>query len=573
MASSTWALSQLSHILPLDEQSLQDILHYTSTLSKDASAEHLRNLLGTSPKALEFISSYNSRREAPKADESRPSTPEASEAPRKQPRKKKQPLNKPFNPRQPDDYGNTAGGYQKHPKEPALANTLALSEKPDARQLPMPAQASASSKKPPSASGPLISDLPNVRAGSRTTSRTSSPAPKTKINVAGGASMHGASTTLQDLAMLLTTLAVSLSTCFPITLLYSTTANTPFLAQDSAIRALELQTNPSLTPTPTPSRACPCNATRHPLLAAAPNCLSCGKIICVKEGIGPCTFCSAPLLSPSEIDSMIRTLRSERGKEKQSFQNSAHKRADLATTPRPFASSSSTTTTNNTTNTTTSPDNNNNPTSLSLSTAQHHLNTLLHYQSQNARRTHIIDQAADYDTPVSGQNMWASPVERARQLKAQQKVLREQEWDARPEWEKRKVVLSLDVVGGKAVRRMGMGKVKGPREEEDVEVGQEEDMVDVVDEMKKGGKGAFSKNPLMSGLIRPVWKGKGKANGEEGVEAVVDGEQKKLREKDKWRRVQDDNEDNEAWILDGGVYGGTDTDMERRLGEEEHAFG
>lgn len=198
MASSTWALSQLSHILPLDEQSLQDILDYTSTLSKDASAEHLRNLLGTSPKALEFISSYNSRREAPKA-ESRPPTPEASEVPKKQTRKKKQPLNKPFNPRQPEDYGNTAGGYQKHQKEPALANTLALSEKPDARQLPVPAQTSGSSKKPPSASGPLISDLPNVRVGSRTTSRTSSPAPKTKINVAGGASMHGASTTLQDL--------------------------------------------------------------------------------------------------------------------------------------------------------------------------------------------------------------------------------------------------------------------------------------------------------------------------------------------------------------------------------------
>lgn len=202
MASTSWALSQLAHILPLDEQSLQEILDYTSTLSKEASAEHLRNLLGTSPKALEFISSYNSRRDAPKAV-SRPSTPEVSEVPKKQPRKKRQPLNKPFNPRQPEDYGNTAGGYRKHQKEPVLANTLALSEKPDSRQLPVPVQASASSKKPPSASGPLISDLPNVRTGSRTPSRTSSPAPKTKVNVAGGASMHGASTTLQDLVRIL----------------------------------------------------------------------------------------------------------------------------------------------------------------------------------------------------------------------------------------------------------------------------------------------------------------------------------------------------------------------------------
>ncbi|KAL8643661.1 MAG: hypothetical protein Q9210_007599, partial [Variospora velana] len=192
---STWAVSQLSQILLLDEQSLQEILDYTSTLSKDASADHLRNLLGTSPKALEFISSYNSRREAPKIDP-QPSAPELP-ATSKRPRKKKQPLNKPFNPRQPDDYGNTAGGYQKRSdeaypisrgnfsKEPALANALALSEKPDARQLPVPAPTSGSSspKKPPSALGPLISDLPNVRTGSRTNSRTSSPAPKAKINV------------------------------------------------------------------------------------------------------------------------------------------------------------------------------------------------------------------------------------------------------------------------------------------------------------------------------------------------------------------------------------------------------
>lgn len=163
--------------------------------------------------------------------------------------------------------------------------------------------------------------------------------------------------------------------------------------------------------------------------------------------------------------------------------------------------------------------------------------------------------------------MWASPLERAKQLKAQQKVLREQEWNARPEWEKRRVVVSLDVVGGKAVRRMGMGAVERPRgEEEDEEGEQEVGQKDVVAEVA-GGRGAFSRNPLMGGLIRPVWKGKGKDD--EGVEAA-EGE-RKVREKDKWRRVQDDNEDNEAWILDGGVYGSTD--MERRLGEEEHAFG
>ncbi|KAL8726173.1 MAG: hypothetical protein Q9166_006890 [cf. Caloplaca sp. 2 TL-2023] len=530
-SSSSWAISQISQILPLDEQSLQEILDYSSTLSKDAAAEHLRNLLGTSPKALEFISSFNSRRQAPKI-ESRPSTPEGPEHSRK-PRKKKQPLNKPFNPRQPEDYGNTGGGYQKkndedymagrskQQKEPALANALALSDKPDARQLPIPAPAfgSSSPKKPPSAIGPLISDLPNVRSGSRTSSRTSSPAPKTKVNVAGGAAMHGASSTLQDL--------------------------------ESAIRALEIQTNPSHTNEPTASRACSCNATRHPLLAAAPNCLNCGKIICVKEGIGPCTFCSQPLLAPAEINAMIRSLREERGREKMAVSNASHKRADLASTPRPFAS------TNGTSSSSTA-----NGADPSLTAAQQHRDKLLNYQAQNARRTHIIDEAADFDTPVSGQNMWSSPVERAMELKRQQKVLREQEWNAKPEWEKRKVVVSIDVKGGKAVRKMA--DVERPREEPKTspENGVDENEQHL-DSSGEGRKGAFSRNPLLGGLIRPVWKGEGNEDST-----------REVKERSTWRRVQDDNEDNEAWILDGGVYGGTGMDeMERRLGDEEHAFG
>ena len=211
MATSSWALSQLSQILPLDELSLKEILEYTSTLSKDAAAEHLRNLLGTSPKALEFISSYNSRREPPKS-EAVIIAPETSE-PSRRPRKKKQPLNKPFAIRQPEDYGNVQGAYRKRDeddyvaansrshKESALASTLALSEIPDAQQLPLPESKGGplSPKKPPSAFGPLISDLPHVRTGSRFNSRTSSPAPKTKVSITGGKSMHGASSTLQDL--------------------------------------------------------------------------------------------------------------------------------------------------------------------------------------------------------------------------------------------------------------------------------------------------------------------------------------------------------------------------------------
>ena len=162
--------------------------------------------------------------------------------------------------------------------------------------------------------------------------------------------------------------------------------------------------------------------------------------------------------------------------------------------------------------------------------------------------------------------MWSSPVERAAQLKRQQKVLREQEWNAKPEYEKRKVVVSVDLVGGKAVRRMGT--VEKPKHEEG-----DEDYMEAVTEhgndmqgSSSGGSGAFSKNPLMGGLIRPVWKGKGTAEGEGDED-----KENQPRKNNTWRRVQDDDDDNEAWILDGGVYGGNDA--ERRLGDEEHAFG
>ena len=49
--------------------------------------------------------------------------------------------------------------------------------------------------------------------------------------------------------------------------------------------------------------------------------------------------------------------------------------------------------------------------------------------------------------------MWASPAERAQQLKRQQEVLREMEWNAKPEYEKRRVVASIDLQGRKVVRK------------------------------------------------------------------------------------------------------------------------
>jgi hypothetical protein len=62
MALQQWALPQLSKLLPLDDDSLRQIVTYADTLSNAEAAEHFRNLLGDSPEALSFISSFNEHR-------------------------------------------------------------------------------------------------------------------------------------------------------------------------------------------------------------------------------------------------------------------------------------------------------------------------------------------------------------------------------------------------------------------------------------------------------------------------------------------------------------------------------
>jgi hypothetical protein len=133
--------------------------------------------------------------------------------------------------------------------------------------------------------------------------------------------------------------------------------------------------------------------------------------------------------------------------------------------------------------------------------------------------------------------MWATPTERAMELKRQQKALREQEWRLKPEWEKRKVVASIDLVGGKIVRHMAAAqRPQTPESEDEVEPVAVEDRE----------APSFGRNPLLGGLIRPVAKVQSKGKGPASRETHS-----------RWRRVQDDNDDNEQWILDGGISGGS----------------
>lgn len=283
--------------------------------------------------------------------------------------------------------------------------------------------------------------------------------------------------------------------------------------------------------------------------------MSCGKVICVKEGLGPCTFCKSPLLTVEDLQKVLSVLKSERGEEKMKLNNASHKKAEVALgkarafTGRDFLAQTPSARSSPFSSTPATPAGSDDEAG---DKAKAHRDKLLSFQANNARRTQIHDEAADFDVPSAGTNMWASPQERAQQLKKQQRMLREMQWNARPEYEKRQVVASIDVKDGKIVRKVA--QVEKPNLD-----GDDQEQDDYLPLAPRGG-GAFSNNPLAAGLIRPTAReGKGK-----GV----------AREKrDTWRRVQmdADGEDNEQWILDGGVYGGRAVNAP--LGAEEHACG
>jgi len=541
-----WALPRLEKLLPLDQESLRQILQYANSLDKKSAAEHLQNLLGDNSQSIEFITAFNARRKYDLPTNTTLDTPSPDYSKSKPSIKSKQTKIRPniheLPARQIDGQGSIEGAYRKDARGQNGLNPQRYKTGKD-----ISTTSSSLSSKPELSVGPKVQTLNVVSTpSSRTNSPSNQSSLRTKVAISGGKPMHGQSTNLSDL--------------------------------DSAIRSLELQTNPLLSTVTASSteRQCDCMATIHPLLTMAPNCLFCGNIICLKQGLGPCISCNTPLLSSEEISNILIILKEERGKERQLEGNKAHKKAEISTKPkafsgRDFLSSSTSSTPSPLANI--SPI----PTTDALNKAQSHRDTLLSYQSQNAKRTQIHDEASDFSVPVlsasgdgtyrssGGSNLWASPVERAKELKKQQAKMREMEFNSRPEWERKRVVGEIDISTGKVVKRFVQetfhDSSKDEDEGDDVNVGDGEDD-DVVDDGKeKGNGGVFSHNPLLGKLIRPVWKGDGKVD-EKGkgvdVQNHDDNDEKNSSVRDKkstWRKVQDDYEDNEKVILDGGIKG------------------
>ncbi|EAW08884.1 C2HC5 finger protein [Aspergillus clavatus NRRL 1] len=521
----SWAVPRLAQLLPLDEESLTQIVTYSANLSKEEGAEHLKNLLGDSPAAFEFIASFSARREPQRSQpaapargggDNQPATADTP-APRggaRKGKKPKAPLHSAGPVRRPENFGNVTGGYRKEdrdadymaaaparmstrgdtvtgslqvPRQQGAPSSRDSSAAPSRTQSPVPR--TTTPKNPPSASGQLISDLlPNVKA--------KAAKPSSSSRQQGGGSGKGSLTTsnISDLT--------------------------------AAIAALEVSTNPTLGGGGGGGRKCTCYASIHPLFEPVPNCLHCGKIICSLEGLQPCSFCGTPLLSTDEVQSMIRELRAERGQEKMRAHNEGVQR-ESGPGPTPVGASK-------------------------LDAAKAHRDKLLQFQAQNAKRTRVVDEAADFETPNVASTLWMSPAQRALALKKQQRILREMEEKARPEWEKKTTIMSLDIKGGRVTR---VYQSAAPAESSSAADTKDEDADDVPrDETKRSGREAFSHNPLLAagGLLRPVWKTEENTPAEGTTTTTTPKERKQT-----WRRVQDDNDDNEQWILDGGLHGYT----------------
>ncbi|KAJ6779638.1 hypothetical protein PWT90_06500 [Aphanocladium album] len=537
------SLAQLSQLLPLPEDELKQVLDYAKTLSKTDAASHFSNLLGDSPLAVDFISSFNARRETPAAAPAASpaatasfssSGIEAAPKSKRGPKKKKAPLHTP-QARLVDSYvGPTGTAYSKkdtdleyisqrasaptsnhasRPATPPAGSSSATSAPQQHQQHQQHQQPKHAPKQHASSTGFLISESlskPKAKSNPNTRSSTPKPGATTKISISGGTPMAGQSTAMADL--------------------------------DAAIRALEVSTNPSLD-NPR-SRRCNCVATRHPLQTAAPNCLACGKVVCVKEGLGPCTYCGAALLTPDEVQVLVRELKDQRGKERMAAHASAHRRAEVSQKPAPFSQPRG--------NFGTAAVEAGPSLAEAAAKAREHRDKLLTFQAQNAKRTTVRDEASDFDVTAAvagtgGGSMWASPEERARELKRQQKILREMEWNARPEYEKRQQVMSIDLVNGRVVRKMAAAE--RPKTPED-EVDEEPILSRAAASAALSGTGtggAFSSNPLLGSLMKPVFK---PAGGKEAARA-------RREQRKGWRRVQDDQNDNEGMILDGGIHGHT----------------
>lgn len=292
--------------------------------------------------------------------------------------------------------------------------------------------------------------------------------------------------------------------------------------------------------------ACDCQGNIHPLFEAAPNCLSCGKIICAKEGLhlGRCTFCATEFIPLEERLKIVQLLKKEK---EELSKESTHKEQ---TTQRPihkkkyanaFKISSGMGT-----NLFSEQDKlfdlierqrererkreevlrdkeeeekkeveaqkrqqRESETDPELLEAQDRLDKLLHFQDTSAERTKIIDNASDFSIS-NDSGVWGSAQERALMLKKQQRNLRKWEKLENERNGKRdKYVVSMDIgANGKVVMKEVLknnGKSTADSDDDIEEISDEEDSNDLKEIHQLKGAIDSTKNEQKSALQSKVW--------------------------------------------------------------------
>ncbi|KAI8579706.1 hypothetical protein K450DRAFT_241102 [Umbelopsis ramanniana AG] len=229
---------------------------------------------------------------------------------------------------------------------------------------------------------------------------------------------------------------------------------------EDALKELNIMTNVSDNKK---RQACNCQATKHELLSISPNCLTCGKIICVKEGPGPCTFCGTPVLSKEqqlELIAEAKRKRAEAAREKNRQLNKKSTAPSKSQGMARYASKLGGSIISDSSDDWLGPaewEEQQRKAEESRLAAEMHKEKLLDFQRTSAKRTTVIDQATDYELPSDGGNIWLSPQERAMQVKKQQSNLKRLDNTG-----KRKV-MTIDL----ATRNVIMEEAPEPDESED----------------------------------------------------------------------------------------------------------
>jgi len=151
---------------------------------------------------------------------------------------------------------------------------------------------------------------------------------------------------------------------------------------------------------------CECQAIKHDLVN---NCLSCGRIVCVQEGAGPCTFCGELVLTKSERAKMSTGNTKEAERLIAKYKRQSEK--EMAEAERQKA-------------------------------AQATKDRLLEYDRTTASRTKVIDDQSDY---FASENPWLSEQEKGIMKKKQEA------YDDMKNRLKRKTKVTIDFAGRRII--------------------------------------------------------------------------------------------------------------------------